>query len=183
MAPIESPQRRDVGSISSARTCESQQRLVRDRCRRDVAGRGVASGGGDMKSDGGGSSSGSGSGGALGKNASVPDTCQMCLSMSSSNECQAKGKICNATRNARSSMTASTSARTSTRPASRTAVMPRRKTRSTSGTVGRDARAARARRNATRPSATSEAEVAQCVPDDSQCSTTRSVLYVLRERR
>jgi hypothetical protein len=54
----------------------------------------ACSGGGDMKSDGG-SGSGSGSGGsALGKNASVPDTCQMCLSMSSSNECQAKGKIC-----------------------------------------------------------------------------------------
>jgi hypothetical protein len=37
----ESPQRRDVGSISSARAYESQQRLVRDRRRRDVAGRGV----------------------------------------------------------------------------------------------------------------------------------------------
>jgi hypothetical protein len=54
----------------------------------------ACSGGGDMKSDGGGS--GSGGGGALGKNASVPDTCQMCLSISSSNECQAKGKVCNA---------------------------------------------------------------------------------------
>jgi hypothetical protein len=32
----------------------------------------------------------------LGENPSVPDTCQMCLSSSSANECQAKGKICSA---------------------------------------------------------------------------------------
>lgn len=51
-------------------------------------------GGGGGRPDGGGSGSGGGSTDKLGDNASVPGTCQTCLAMSTSNECQAKGKIC-----------------------------------------------------------------------------------------
>jgi hypothetical protein len=50
----------------------------------------VSCGGGN---DGGGADGGTKSD-KLGQNASVPDTCQMCLSSSSGNECMAKGKVC-----------------------------------------------------------------------------------------
>ena len=43
---------------------------------------------------GNGNGSGSGLGNTLADNASVPETCQMCLASSTSNECESKGKIC-----------------------------------------------------------------------------------------
>jgi hypothetical protein len=45
-------------------------------------------------SGGGGGADGGGIKGSLGDNASVPAACQMCLSTSSGNECEGKGKIC-----------------------------------------------------------------------------------------
>jgi hypothetical protein len=50
---------------------------------------GTACGGG-----GGGGADGGGIKGSLGDNASVPAACQMCLTMSSGNECEGKSKIC-----------------------------------------------------------------------------------------
>ncbi|HEY1811061.1 MAG TPA: hypothetical protein VGG74_01815 [Kofleriaceae bacterium] len=52
-------------------------------------------GGNNMKPDGGrNGSGGSGSSILLGDNASVPMTCQTCLSMSTNNECDNRGEVC-----------------------------------------------------------------------------------------